>query len=64
MSIGLIVRLAFWLFAAIVIVGAAGFLVIDVMDKVESLKAKAPWIPKILERRDSFVGGWPRLPRE
>jgi hypothetical protein len=55
MSIGLSVRLAFWLFAAIVIVGAAGFLVIDVMDKVESLKAKAPWIPKILERRDAFV---------
>jgi hypothetical protein len=58
MSVGLIVRLAFWLFAAIVILGSAVFLVIDVMDKVESLKAKVPWIPKVLERRSAFVFRW------
>jgi hypothetical protein len=44
-----------WLFAAIVILSAAAFLVIEAMDKAESIQKRVPWIPKILKRRDAFL---------
>jgi len=50
-----ILRVVVWLFAVIVVIGAIGFLVIDAMDKVESIQKRVPWITKILERRDAFV---------
>ena len=53
--IGLILRIVVWVFAAIVIFGAAAFLAVEAMDKAESIQKRAPWIPKILERRDAFV---------
>src|SRR5579863_5301672 len=43
------------LFAAIVVLGAIGFLVLDAMDKVESIQKRVPRISKILERRSAFV---------
>jgi hypothetical protein len=55
MSVGLIVKLCFWLFAAIVISIAVLFIVIEMLDKVESLKEKVPWITKILEKRSALV---------
>ncbi len=53
--IGLFLSVVIWIFAAVVVIGAAAFLVIDAMDKVESIETRAPWIPKLLERRDAFV---------
>jgi len=50
-----ILRVVVWLSAVIVVIGAIVFLVIDAMDKVESIQKRAPWILKILERRDAFV---------
>ncbi len=55
MSMGLIVKIVVWLFAAIVIAGAAGFLVLEAMDEVESIQKRAPWTTKILERRSALV---------
>jgi hypothetical protein len=55
MEIGLVIRVVVWIFAALVVVGATVFLVSEAMDKVESIQKRAPWIPKILERRDAFV---------
>jgi hypothetical protein len=50
-----ILSVAVWLFAAIVVVGVIGFGVLDAMDKVESIKTRAPWITKILERRSAMA---------
>lgn len=55
MSAGLISRVIVWLFVAIVFLGVTAFLVIEAMDKVESIQKRAPWIPRILKRRDAFV---------
>lgn len=55
MSLGVVLSTVIWIFAAVVVTGSVGFLVIDAMDKVESIKKRVPWIPKILERRDAFV---------
>jgi hypothetical protein len=55
LSLGLILRGIVWVFAGIVILAATVFLVIEAMDKVESIQKRAPWIPKILERRSAFV---------
>jgi hypothetical protein len=54
-EVRVILRVVVWLFAVIVVIGAISFLVIDAMDKVESIRKRAPWIPRILERRDAFV---------
>lgn len=51
----MIVSIVVWLFAVIVVIGAIGFLVLDAMDKVESIQKRAPWVSKILERRAAFV---------
>jgi hypothetical protein len=51
----LVLRFGVWIFAALVILAAAVFLVIEAMDKVDSLRKRAPWIPRILERRSAFV---------
>jgi len=48
-------RVILWLLAAIVIFGAICFLVLDAMDKVESIKKRVPWIDKILDKRSTFV---------
>jgi hypothetical protein len=50
-----ILSIVLLLFAAIVVLGAIGFLVLDAMDKVESIQKRAPWITKILERRSALV---------
>ena len=42
-------------FAAVVILGAIVFIALEAMDKVESIQKRAPWIPKLLKRRDAFV---------
>jgi hypothetical protein len=47
--------IAVWLFGAIVLLGGSGFVILDAMDKVESIKTRAPWITKILERRSALV---------
>ncbi|MFZ1005556.1 MAG: hypothetical protein WAN65_01885 [Candidatus Sulfotelmatobacter sp.] len=51
----MILSIVVLLFAAIVVLGAIGFLVLDAMDKVESIQKRAPWITKILERRSALV---------
>lgn len=51
----MILSIVVWLFGAIVILGGLGFLVLDAMDKIESIDRRAPWIPKILARRNAFV---------
>lgn len=51
----MILSIVVLLFAAIVVLGALGFLVLDAMDKVESIQKRAPWITKILERRSALV---------
>lgn len=51
----LILSVAIWCFAAVVVIGGMGFVVLDAMDKVESIQRRAPWITKILERRNAFV---------
>jgi hypothetical protein len=50
-----ILSVVVWLFAAIVVLGGIGFLILDAMDKVESIQKRAPWITKILERRGALV---------
>jgi len=52
----MVIRVILWLFAAIVVAGAICFVVLDAMDKVESIQKRAPWIKKFLERRSSLVG--------
>jgi hypothetical protein len=51
----MVLSVVVWLFAAIVVVGAAGFVVLDAMDKVESIRKRAPWITKILKRRGALL---------
>lgn len=50
-----IVSVVIWLFAAIVVIGGFGFVLLDAMDKVESIQKRAPWIINILERRGALV---------
>lgn len=50
-----ILSVVVWLFAVIVVLGGIGFLVLDAMDKVESIQKRAPWITKILERRGALI---------
>jgi len=54
-GVRVVLSVAVWLFAAIVVIGAAGFLVLDAMDKVESIRKRAPWIIKILKRRSALL---------
>jgi hypothetical protein len=54
-GVRVILSIVIWLFAAIVVIGAVVFLVLDAMDKVESIQKRAPWITKILERRGALV---------
>jgi len=51
-----ILSITVWLFAAIVVIGGIAFVVIDAMDKVESVRKRIPWIDKVLERRSAMVG--------
>lgn len=54
-AMGMIVRVVIWLFGALVVTGAAAFVVLDAMDKVESIQKRVPWVSRILERRSAFV---------
>src|ERR1700735_1540620 len=42
------------LFGAVVIIGVVSFLVIDVFGRIDYLKDKAPWLQRVLERRDAL----------
>jgi hypothetical protein len=55
MRVRVIVSVVLWLFAAIVAIGGIGFVILDAMDKVESIQTRAPWITKILEWRGAIV---------
>jgi hypothetical protein len=48
------VNIGFWLFTAIVVIIAVAFVVIDMLGRVEYLKAKAPWVDPLLEKRATF----------
>jgi len=53
--VGAVIGLFFWLFACVVVIASIGLLVLDAMDKVESIQRRLPWLPKVLERRSAFV---------
>jgi hypothetical protein len=42
-------------FSVIAVIGGVGFAVLDAMDKVESIKNRAPWIKKILAKRGAVI---------
>jgi len=42
------------LFAVVVVLAAAAFLVMEAIDKIDSLRDKAPWLVKLIERRESL----------
>jgi hypothetical protein len=50
-----IISIVLLCFSAIAVIGGIGFLVLDAMDKVESIKNRAPWLTKILERRSALA---------
>jgi hypothetical protein len=50
----LIIHILILAFAAIVILGAVLFVVIDMFTRVDYLKDKAPWLERMLERRSAF----------
>lgn len=52
----MILTVVMLLFGSIGVIGGIGFVVLDAMDKVESIQRRAPWIDKILRRRSAFVG--------
>lgn len=49
------VSVLIWIFTAIVVFGGIGFLVLDAMDKVESITKRWPWIEKALAHRTALV---------
>jgi hypothetical protein len=51
----LFVRIFVLVFGAFVIAGCILFLILEAMDKVESIQKRAPWIEKVLRRREAFV---------
>lgn len=44
-----------WVSSVIVVIGGIGFVVLDAMDKVESITKRAPWIEKALAHRSAMV---------
>jgi hypothetical protein len=54
-GMGVILSIVLWLFGAIVVLGGLVFLVLDALDRIESIERRAPWIPKILARRSALV---------
>ena len=50
----LIFSIALILFTAVVILGAIIFLVMEGLDKVESVKQRVPWLARFIEKRESF----------
>jgi hypothetical protein len=46
-----VIHILFLVFATIVVVGAAVFVVVDMFGRVDYLKDRAPWLEKVLERK-------------
>ena len=53
--ISLGIRAMVWVFSAIVVAGAGVFLVLDALDKIESIDKRVPWLRKALARREAVV---------
>jgi hypothetical protein len=52
--VSLIVNIAIYAVAAIFVVGAVGFVVIDMVTRVDYIHEKFPWLQRIVARRDIF----------
>jgi hypothetical protein len=42
------------LFTTFVVLGAVAFLIMEGLDKIESIKQRAPWLARFIEKRQSF----------
>ena len=51
----MLIHILILIFGAVVLIAGIAFVVLDVMDKVASIKDRAPWVEKILRRRDAFA---------
>lgn len=49
------VSILLWVFSALITACGIGFVVLDAMDKVESITKRAPWLEKALEHRSAMV---------
>ena len=55
-EIGLILRIVIWMFGAIVVIASTVFLVVDAMDKAESIQARWPWTTEVLDAKSRICG--------
>ena len=53
-AVKLLIHIVILMFAALVVLGAFLFAVIDMFTRVDYLKEKAPWLKRMLERRSAF----------
>lgn len=51
---GLVIPIFIAVFTVLVMLGACVFLVMEAQDRLESLRAKVPWLTRIVEKRESF----------